>query len=115
VPDRIKSVPVILPNGARIEVEARVASERDVGVLEFAGATLDDLREAIEGIATLIQEAIQNVKPHKVSAEFAIELSYEAGKLTSLLVSGAAKGSLKIGLEWVPGRDQPKSDAAGSA
>jgi hypothetical protein len=98
--EHIKPIPVILPNGARIQVEARVPAERDVGVLDLAGVSLDALREAIEGLAALVNAAIQNVKPHKVTAEFAIELSYEAGKLTSLLVSGASKGSLKIGLEW---------------
>jgi hypothetical protein len=107
-------IPVVLPNGATIRVEARVSAERDVGVLDFAECvSLDALRDAIEGLAGLVDAALQSVKPHKVTAEFAIELSYEAGKLTSLLVSGATKGVLKIGLEWTPGSSSTRPDAAG--
>ena len=101
--DNVKLIPVILPNGTRIEVEARVNPESDVGVTAFASESLDVLRATIEGLAGLINSAIQSVKPQKITAEFAIELSYEAGKLTSLLVNGAAKGTVKLGLEWTPG------------
>jgi hypothetical protein len=101
--DNVKLIPVILPNGTHIEVEARVNPESDVGVTAFAAGSLDVLRETIEGLAGLINSAIQSVKPQKITAEFAIELSYESGKLTSLLVNGAAKGTVKLGLEWIPG------------
>lgn len=107
-----KRIPVILPNGAQIEVEARVNPESDVGMATFAAESLDFLRETIEGLAGLVHAAIQNVKPQKVTAEFAIELSYEAGKLTSLLVNGATKGIVKLGFEWMPGRESLQADVA---
>ena len=103
-------IPVILPNGTQIEVEARVDPESDVGMAAFAAGSLDVLRETVEGLAELVHAAIQNVKPQKVTAEFAIELSYEAGKLTSLLVNGATKGTIKLGFEWTPGRNALQAD-----
>jgi hypothetical protein len=109
-----ESIPVILPNGATIKVEALVSAEHDVRAFDVAEyISLDALRDAIEGLAGLVNAALASVKPHKVTVEFAIELSYEAGKLTSLLVSGATKGVMKIGLEWTPGSNSTKPDAAG--
>jgi NTP-dependent ternary system trypsin peptidase co-occuring protein len=110
--ENTRRIPVILPNGAQIEIEARVNPESDVGITAFAVESLDVLRETIEGLAELVDTAIQKVKPEKVTAEFAIELSYEAGKLTSLLVNGATKGTIKLGFEWTPGKKPLRDDVA---
>jgi hypothetical protein len=110
--ENTKRIPVILPNGAQIEVEVRVNPESDVGITAFAAESLEVLRETIEGLAELVHTAIQNAKPQKVTAEFAIELSYESGKLTSLLVNGATKGTVKLGFEWTPGGKPQGTDVS---
>ena len=106
----IDTLPVTLPNGAAIRVEARVPAERDVSILDPEYVPVSVLRDAIGGLAELVDDAIQKVRPSKVTVEFSIELSYEAGKLTALLVNGSSKGILKLALEWSPG-DGPAADA----
>ena len=103
-------VPVMLPNRALVKIEARVSGERDIGASERFSEplSLDIMRDAIEGVAQLVDKALDKIKPHKVVVEFGVELSYEAGKLTSLIVEGSSKGSLKIAIEWTPGSATPK-------
>ena len=95
-------VPVKLPNGVVVKMEARTSGETDVGALRglIEPFNPDVIGDAICGIAELVKNAISKAKPQKVTAEFSIELSCEAGKLTSLIISGSSKGGLKIGLEW---------------
>jgi hypothetical protein len=103
-------VPVRLPNGTVIKAEARASEEHDVASMaELAESlSLDMLSETIGGVAELVETALGKIKPQKVTVEFSIELSYEAGRLVSLLVNGAAKGAFKIGCEWTPGGGSPK-------
>ncbi len=39
-------------------------------------------------------------KPDKMSIEFGVEISAEAGELTALIVKGSGKANLKITLTW---------------
>ncbi len=98
----VNLVPLRLPNGVVIKMEARTSGETDVGALKALVEPIDPdvIGDAICGIAELVKDAISKVKPQKVTAEFSIELGCEAGKLTSLIVGGSSKGGLKIGLEW---------------
>lgn len=103
MPDTSAVIPVVLPNGSKIRIEARTLD--GAGVREQVGIT--DLRFAelipsIEGIAEAVLAIITKVSPKKASVEFGIEVSVEAGKLVTLLCSGEAKGNLKITLEWGP-------------
>ncbi len=98
-------VTVQLPNGALAKMEVRGPAERDVAASEGLPEplSLQFVQDAIGGIAELVENALDKVKPRKITVEFGVELSYEAGKLTSLIVQGSSKGSLKIALEWTPG------------
>ena len=109
--ERVHTLPVTLPNGTVILVEARIPVERDVGVLDQVPIPLAVVKEAIGGLAELVDDALRKVGPRKVTIEFSIELSYEAGRLTALLVNGASKGILKLALEW-SGQVAPAADAA---
>src|SRR5256885_1219472 len=65
--DSFAVIPVKLPNGAEILVEARSSGPREKDV--SAGEKIWDLerlREAIGGLAQLVQDAIAEVKPTKV-------------------------------------------------
>jgi hypothetical protein len=95
---RTELVPVKLPNGATLHVEAvALGGEEDValGLLSF-----DEVSETLAGIADAINGAIQKAKPKKASVELGLELAVESGKLTTLLVKASGKANLKITLEW---------------
>lgn len=109
--DKAKFVPVKLENGAIIKVEASNFDElidESVGetgevVQGDVSAVLDHLQEvkdAIEGISQTVKSSLDQAKPSKASVEFGIELGYESGQLTALIVKGQGKANLNITLEW---------------
>lgn len=109
--DKVKFVPVQLENGAIIKVEA---SSFDELIDESAGETgeviqgnvsavldhLEDVKNAIEGISQTVKSSIDKAKPSKASVQFGIELGYESGQLTAMIVKGQGKANLNITLEW---------------
>ena len=103
-------VPVMLPNGTLVKMEAQVSGERDISAFEGLPEplSLQMMQNAIQGVAQLVDQALDKIRPQKIVVEFGIELSYEAGKLTSLIVQGSTKGTLKIALEWAPTAPAPK-------
>lgn len=92
-------VPVTLPNGARLKVEAT-----DLGSgFEAAGfdpRQFDPVIGAIEGVAAAVQAALARARPKKASVELGLEIGVEAGQLTALLVKGGARANLKVTLHW---------------
>jgi len=100
---KVKTVPLMLPNGVEIRVEANAPSnpEADVAFSDVTEALhLDNIQGAIEGIAQLVKESMDKIAPSKASVEFAIEVGLESGKLTALWVKGTGKANLKIAMEW---------------
>jgi hypothetical protein len=104
MPDSIvKTVPLILPNGVEIRVEANAPDDResDVAFSDVAEVfSMDNITGAIEGIAQLVKDSMEKIAPKKASVEFAIEVGLESGKLTALWVKGTGKANLKIAMEW---------------
>ena len=109
--DKVKFVPVKLENGAIIKVEASSFDElidESVGeagevVQEDVSAVLDhlkDVKDAIEGISQTVKSSLDKAKPSKASVQFGIELGYESGQLTAMIVKGQGKANLNITLEW---------------
>lgn len=99
----VKSVPLLLPNGVEIRVEANGSDspEADVAFSDITEALrFENIQGAIEGIAELVQQAMAKVAPTKASVEFAIEVGLESGKLTALWVKGTGTANLKIAMEW---------------
>lgn len=97
---RTRLVPVTLPNGSAVQVEATLLrAEHDV-----AGKPPDfdfgDISAPLEGIAAAISSSLDVIKPKKASVEFGMEVGLESGKITALLVKGTAKANLKITLHW---------------
>ena len=103
------TIPVLLPNGARLHVIATLLpslrhAERS-GESEISGvlgkiASLSEIRDAIEGVTQLVTESLANAKPKSASVEFGIEVGLESGQITALLVKGDTKANLKITLNW---------------
>jgi hypothetical protein len=107
-------VPVVLPKGATVRVEATLLAplEQDVAGGEEIVRRLDEVGAAIEGVAGMVVSAMRAVKPTKASAEFAIEVGLQTGGITALLMKGSGKANLKIHLEWsdAPARGLGKGD-----
>ena len=99
------NLPVKLPNGARIHIEAtRFAVQGEVDVADIRElvqeGVLDPLTLALEGIAEWVDASLKKIRPKKASVEFGMEVGVAAGQLTALLAKGSAKANLKITLEW---------------
>ena len=99
------NLPVKLPNGAMIHIEAtRFATQNEVDVVDVRElvekGVLEPLTQALEGIAEWIDTTLNKVRPKKASVEFGMEIGFAAGQLTALLAKGSTKANLKIRLEW---------------
>ena len=85
------NLPVKLPNGAMIHVEAtRVAADgegdvADVGAL-VETAVLNTLTHALEGIAEWVDASLKKISPKKASVEFGMEVGFAAGQLSRLSI-----------------------------
>lgn len=87
-----------LGNGTIVYVMATVlGGDEEVA---FTMPSFKQVTNAIEGIAESIVTTLRKVKPHKASVEFGLEVAFEAGELTALLVKGSGTSNLKITLEW---------------
>ena len=96
---RTELVPVSLPSGGIVQVQATVAGgEEDIA--SFPIPSIDGLTDAIEGVSASILEGLKRIKPQKATVEFGIEVALESGKLTALLVKGSGNASIKVILEW---------------
>ena len=95
---RTEIVPVALPNGTVVQVQATVVSARED--VAFSMPSFDELLEAVEGVASAVTASLEKVRPSKASVELGVEVGLEAGKLTALLVQGTSTANLKITLEW---------------
>jgi Trypsin-co-occurring domain 1 len=92
-------VDAVLPNGVAVKVSA--LSTNGAHDVSLTGAfKLDNIRDAISGIAEMAKDSTQKLSPHDVEIEFGLGLTVEAGKLVSLLTSAATDASLIVRLRW---------------
>jgi hypothetical protein len=111
------NVPVALPNGVKVGVEASLGrfevvrgGERDVASIVSApdsevdvaslSGRFEDIAKVVEGVAASLTTAIERMAPEKTSVEFGLEISAESGGLTALIVKGSGTANLKVTLEW---------------
>ena len=76
--------------------------------------SFDGVRRTVEVISSELVSAWEAVRPDEASVEFSLTLKAKEGKLTGLLVSGGAEGSLKVTLKW-KNDTSGTGDSAGSA
>jgi hypothetical protein len=96
-----RAIPVSLPNGQTIRVEATALGDDDgLERPNLTVHTFDAVIGAIEGVAGAVQAALEKVRPKKTTVELGLEVGLEAGQLTALLVKGTGKANLKISLTW---------------
>ncbi len=56
--------------------------------------------ESIGELAKKFNEVLAKSTPKSASIKFGVELGYESGQLTALIVKGKGKANLEITLEW---------------
>jgi hypothetical protein len=62
--------------------------------------SFENVRGAVEGIATELRQACTRARPDEASVEFGLGLVVKSGKLSALLVDGSGSASLKVSLTW---------------
>ncbi len=84
-----------------IQVEARLPDDPEADVA-FGGRPfpIGDLTESITAISAQVASAIESVRPDAASVEFGLDVGFETGGLTALLVKGTGSVTLKITLQW---------------
>jgi len=95
---RKKKIIPIQSEGKEIWVEvSHLGGEEDISdtIPQF-----EDVEESISRTAKLVQKSLSHVDAKKLTVEFGLELMLKSGKITSFLVEGEGKGSLKVTLEW---------------
>ncbi|MDI3385960.1 CU044_2847 family protein [Streptomyces sp. B-S-A8] len=96
--------PITLPGGAG-RIMARVTptdqyEDQDIGVLDTAGARLEQLGELIQGVGTSVLDAARAVRPDEAAITFGVELSTKSGRAFAILAEGEAKASVQVTLTW---------------
>jgi Trypsin-co-occurring domain 1 len=104
-----KVVEVVLPNKTVALVRAVELDEGGGGGAEKVAwkdaFDFEHVSGTLEGVAQAIRSGLEKVRPTRTSVELGIELAVKNGKLTGMLVEGAANASLRVTLEW--DSDQP--------
>lgn len=94
-------VPVRLEDGTIIRIEATPlapTSQEDYIGVEIP--SFEEVTNTIRSISKSVVSVWKEVQPKKASVEFALEVGFEPGHITALLVKGSGKANLKITLEW---------------
>jgi len=93
-------VPVTLPDGRSLHIEASDLSESspelEKAVSGYSSLLFDGALTSIESLAKEMAGLLQRVGPTKASIEFSVELGVEAGQLTALLVKGSGKAKPEV-------------------
>jgi hypothetical protein len=90
---------VLLPDGARLQIEVRAPSGyQEVGALD--ALSFDSVTKALESLGTSLSGALARMKPDKAAIEFGMEIAVEAGKLTTLICQGKTTANFTVKLEW---------------
>jgi len=91
------------------EIDEIEGTETDV-TPQLAGSkpTVDFaiISKTIQNVAKEVHDALDKVAPDSTEVEFGLDLSGSTGALTTLLVKGDAKASLKIKMRW----EKPQKD-----
>ena len=96
-------LPVKLDDDTIIRIEATQLEGEVVGEGYIASVELPSFQQVTDTIKSMAKslEAMWNeVQPSKASVEFGIEVGFEPGNLTALLVKGSGKGHLTVTVEW---------------
>ncbi|GHO50083.1 CU044_2847 family protein [Ktedonospora formicarum] len=96
-------VPVRLDDETIIYIEATpltdgILDDRYIGQNECL--SFERVTNTVKSLSQTLVKVWREVQPSKACAEFGLEVGYESGNLSALLVKGSGKANLKITLEW---------------
>lgn len=94
-------IPVQLSDNAvcYFEVEEMSSGRQPVTAMSKA-FNLTDVKSQIRIVSEEFVSIFNQLNVKKTTLEFGVELSVESGQLTSIVVKGTGKASLKVTLEW---------------
>jgi hypothetical protein len=72
--------------------------------------SFETVAQGIEEMSRVLVAVFEKVAPDKVSVEFNVGISMDAGKLVALFFDTTATGSMKISLQWGKGSNNSNSD-----
>ena len=93
------NIPIILSDGTMIYIQTTVV-KGEASISEAEPQKFKDALNSIKAIANEMNELINEVKPKGAEIEFGVEIGFEPGKLTTLLVKGSMSGNMKVTLKW---------------
>ncbi len=96
-------VPVKLDDDTIIRIEATQIEGEVVGEGYIASVELPSFQQVTDTIKSMAKSFVamwNEVQPNKASVEFGVEVGFEPGNLTALLVKGSGKGHLTVTVEW---------------
>lgn len=97
-PDQSQLLPVRLPSGAVVYMEATVLdAEEEVALTDLP---FQDVVDAIADVAGTVHGGLARLKPDKAQLEVNVQVGVESGKLSALFLKGSGSASLKVTLEW---------------
>lgn len=98
-PERTEAIQAKLDDGTVVKVQVAAAGGRQ----DVAGGKIPDLKDvgkAIEGIVEAVAAPIHKAMPTKATVTFGVDVAFEPGQLTAMLVKGGGNATLEITLEW---------------
>lgn len=106
-------VPVRLDDETIMYIEATplpdgMLDKRYIGQHNFP--SFEQVTQTVKSISQALVAVWREVQPSKASAEFGLEIGYEPGNISALLVKGSGKANLKITLEWERHETTPAAD-----
>ena len=102
-------IPVNLDNHTILRIEATQLDSEVVSEGYIASVELPSFQQVTDTIKSMAKQIVamwNEVQPSKASVEFGIEVGFEPGNLTALLVKGSGKGHLTVTLEWAKDSSQ---------
>ncbi len=96
---------VALVCAVHLAAEGAPVADEKAGWQDFLD--FEHVSGTLEGVAQVIRSGLEKVKPSRTGGELR-ELAVRNGKLTGMLVEGAASASLKVTPEWAG--DKPVDD-----
>jgi Trypsin-co-occurring domain 1 len=83
----------------KLEVTGNVDSEEDVTALTKI-VPFESVIESVASVSRAMTDALSRAKPEEAEVTFGLDVSLEAGSLTSMIVKGGGTSTFTIRLLW---------------
>jgi hypothetical protein len=94
-------VTATLPSGAPVKVAMPLAAGGDgVASVGLRDLSIDGALDTVRELGSLIVDKLKAAGPTRTTVELSVGFAVEAGRLTSLIVSGRGDAALTVTLEW---------------